>query len=194
MPYVRILDLKKALSKKSHFLLGPRSTGKSYLIRQQLADAQVFDLLNSSTYARLLRNPGALAEEITKKTVVIDEVQKLPALLDEVHRLIEERHIRFLLTGSSARKLKHGGANLLGGRARLISMFPLVTEEIKNFELGRYCNFGGLPSIYDAEEPWLELRDYVHLYLKEEIVAEAVVRKIDHYARFLDVMGQASGQ
>src|SRR5690348_15043929 len=104
--YHRILDLKKALSKKSHFLLGPRATGKSWLIRHQLPEAQIFDLLNLATFDRFLRSPQSFPQEIHSQLVVVDEIQKLPRLLDEVHRLIEERDIKFLLTGSSARKLK----------------------------------------------------------------------------------------
>lgn len=190
----RYLNLKKALEKKSHFLLGPRATGKSWLIRHQLKSAQLFDLLNNSTYDRLLRRPESLSEEITSKLVVLDEIQKIPKLLDEVHRLIETKGIRFLLTGSSARKLKHGGANLLAGRARKLSMYPLTAHEISEFDLTRYCNIGGLPAIYNSKDPWLDLRDYVHLYLKEEIISESIVRKIDHYARFLDVIGKVSGE
>ncbi len=194
MMYKRILDLEKAMSKKSHFLLGPRATGKSWLLKHQLKDAQIFDLLNTDTFARLLRRPHSLSEEIQKKTVVIDEVQKLPQLLDEVHRLIEERNIRFLLTGSSARKLKRGGANLLAGRARTLNMFPLIRREITDFDLTRYCNTGGLPLIWKSDDYWTDLGEYVQLYLKEEIIAEALVRKFDHFARFLDVIGQSSGE
>jgi predicted AAA+ superfamily ATPase len=190
----RYLNLKMALERKSHFLLGPRATGKSWLIRHQLKSAQVFDLLDHGTYDRLLRRPESLSEEITNKLVVLDEIQKIPKLLDEVHRLIETKGIRFLLTGSSARKLKHGGANLLAGRARQLPMYPLTAHEISGFDLVRYCNVGGLPAIYNSREARLDLRDYVHLYLKEEIIAESVVRKIDHYARFLDVIGAVSGE
>ncbi len=190
----RYLNLKKALEKKSHFLLGPRATGKSWLIRHQLKSAQLFDLLDQPTYDRLLRRPESLSEEISSKLVVLDEIQKIPKLLDQVHRLIETKGIRFLLTGSSARKLKRGGANLLAGRARQLPMYPLTAHEISNFDLVRYCNFGGLPAIYNSKEARLDLRDYIHLYLKEEIIAESVVRKIDHYARFLDVIGKVSGE
>jgi len=192
--YKRILNLEKALQNKSHFLFGPRATGKSWLIRHQLLDAQIIDLLNSDTFDRLLRRPASLGEEINKKIVVIDEIQKIPRLLDEVHRLIEERGVFFLLTGSSARKLKHGGANLLAGRARSLQMFPLTSIEISDFDLLKYCNVGGLPLIYKSNEPLLDLRDYVQLYLREEIIAEALVRKFDHYARFLDVIGARSGE
>src|SRR5262249_54904722 len=111
----RTLDLPALLSKKSHFLLGPRQTGKTSLVRETLKGAILFDLLDSSTYLRLSRHPGRLAEEIDpgSRFVVIDEIQRLPSLLNDVHRLIERRHLRFLLTGSSARKLRTGGVNLL---------------------------------------------------------------------------------
>ena len=135
-----------------------------------------------------------MAEEITSKLIVIDEIQKNPRLLDEVHRLIEEQGLTFLLTGSSARKLKHGGANLLAGRARSLNLYPLVSAELTDFDLLKYCRYGGLPIIYQSEDPWLDLKEYVHLYLKEEITAEAIVRRVDHFARFLDVIGQVSGE
>ncbi|MDH4467865.1 MAG: AAA family ATPase [Bacteriovoracaceae bacterium] len=193
--YQRTLNLSQSLNKKSHFLLGPRATGKSWLVRNQLPKAQHFDLLNTSTFDRFLRRPGSLYEEINSPLVVIDEIQKLPRLLDEIHRLMEEKRIRFLLTGSSARKLRHGGTNLLAGRARNLEIFPLTSLELgKDFDLLKYCNFGGLPIVYQSEDPWLELRDYAHLYVKEEILAESLVRKVDYYARFLDVVGQISGE
>ena len=192
--YQRHLNLKKQMQKKSHFLLGPRATGKSWLIRNQLKEAQVFDLLDSDTFDRFLRRPAALGEEINNDLVVIDEIQKLPRLLDEVHRLIEKKAIRFLLTGSSARKLKSGGANLLAGRARSIHLYPLTHREITDFDMLKYCHRGGLPMIYDSDDYWTDLREYTQLYMREEIVNEAVVRKVDHFARFLDVFGQASGE
>lgn len=192
--FKRLVNLNTALEKKSHFLLGPRATGKTWLIRNHLKKAQTFDLLNLEIYDRLLKRPHSLAEEINSNLVVIDEIQKLPRLLDEVHRLIEEKGIRFLLTGSSARKLKRGGANLLAGRARSLLLYPLVTQEIDNFDLIKFCNIGGLPAIYSSEDPWLDLREYVHLYLKEEIMAEAIVRNIGHFAKFLDTIGSMSGQ
>jgi predicted AAA+ superfamily ATPase len=192
--YPRLLNLAAALDKKSHFLLGPRATGKSWLIRHQLQNAQIFDLLDNDTFERFLKRPAALGEEIHSQRVVIDEIQKLPKLLDEVHRLIEHKQIHFLLTGSSARKLKHGGANLLGGRARSLELFPLTSQEIPSFDLNRYCSTGGLPSIYPSDDYWSDLKAYVQLYLKEEIIAEAVVRKVDHYAKFLDAIGYRSGE
>lgn len=192
--YSRVINLKKSVARKSHFLFGPRATGKSWLIKHELPEAQLFDLLNTNTHDRLLRRPSSLAEEIQGDLVVIDEIQKVPRLLDEVHRLIEERGTRFLLTGSSARKLKHGAANLLAGRARSLQLFPLVSQELTDFDLLKYCRYGGLPLIYQSDEPWRDLKEYIHLYMKEEITAEAVVRRVDHYARFLDIVGRSSGE
>lgn len=191
--YPRALKLGPLLAKKSHFLFGPRGTGKSWLIRQQLPKAQVFDLLDDDVYTRLLRRPRQLGDEIDSPLVVIDEIQKIPRLLDEVHRLIETRRTRFLLTGSSPRKLKRGGANLLAGRARSRSLFPLTMDEITDFDLVTYLNRGGLPAIYTSDDYLIDLKAYVNLYLREEVQAEAIVRRIDHFARFLDVVGVSSG-
>ncbi len=196
MYYQRTLDLKFLLAKKSHFLFGPRQTGKTALIHHALKKVQIFDLLDEDVYEKLLRRPRQLGEEITSRNrwVVIDEIQRIPSLLNEVHRLIETRRIHFLLTGSSARKLRRGGANLLGGRAWNAELFPLTTAEIPDFSLIRYLNTGGLPSVYLSKNPGEELKNYVRLYLKEEIQAEALVRKLDHFVRFLDTLGLVGGQ
>jgi predicted AAA+ superfamily ATPase len=191
--YKRTLDLKAALKEKSHFLFGPRTTGKSSLIKEQLKNAQVFDLLDSDVYDRFLRRPKSLSEEINNNLVVIDEIQKIPRLLDEVHHLIESKKITFLLIGSSARKLKNGGANLLAGRARSLQMHPLTMKELNDFDLVKYLTVGGLPLIYQSKNPQLDLKEYVQTYLKEEVQAEALVRNIDHFARFLDSFGALSG-
>src|SRR3990167_1688194 len=116
----RTLDLRALVARKPPFLLGPRQTGKTFLVRQSLPGARLYDLLDASVYLALSRDPTRLGQELTPqdRVVVIDEIQRLPELLDEVHRLIEGRGTRFLLTGSSARKLRRGGVNLLGGRAR----------------------------------------------------------------------------
>ena len=194
----RMLDLSSLLSKKSHFLFGPRGVGKTSLIRTTLQDAFVIDLLSDATYSRLLRNPSLLSELLPKESnqvVVIDEIQKLPALLDEVHRLIEERGLRFLLTGSSARKLRRGGANLLGGRAWEANLFPLTWHELGDqFDLSRYLSFGGLPHVYLSQYPQEELTHYIKLYLREEIQAEGAVRKFEHFVRFLDFAALTSGE
>jgi predicted AAA+ superfamily ATPase len=194
--YRRLLKLSELLKKKSFFLFGPRATGKTTLIEQSLPNAQVVDLLHSKTYSMLVRNPSTLEEIITdpKKIVVIDEVQKLPELLDEVQRLIRKRGITFLLTGSSARKLKHGAANLLGGRAWEARLLPLVSAEIGDLDLERIVNHGGIPDIYNSDDPDEDLTAYVDTYLREEIKAEAVTRQISAFVEFLDACALSNGQ
>ena len=194
--YQRVLNIEELLSHKSYFLFGPRASGKTTLIQSSLGNAQIIDLLHVKTYSNLVRNPSLLEQLITddSKIVVIDEVQKLPAILDEVHRLIQKRKIKFLLTGSNARKLKHGGSNLLAGRARKAELFPLVSREITNFDLLRLINNGGLPEIYDSEDVNEDLAAYVDTYLREEIKAEAVTRNISAFAEFLDACAISNGQ
>ena len=147
-------------------------------------------MLESKTFLRLSQRPHLLREEVlaltsNKYPIVIDEIQKLPILLDEVHTLIEEKKIKFILTGSSARKLKRGGANLLGGRAATFHLFPLVFCEIPNFDLIRALNWGTLPFIYSSSDPENDLIDYVGNYLKEEIRMEGLARNIENFSRFL---------
>jgi predicted AAA+ superfamily ATPase len=191
MPIIpRALNLQRFLEKKSYFLLGPRQTGKSFLIAQSFNGARVYDLLDTSTYLGLSQRPQRLAEELTAKEriVVIDEIQRLPALLNEVHRLIEQRGIRFLLTGSSARKLRQGGVNLLGGRARTQYLHPLTCRELgEYFDLDRFIARGGLPSIYLSDNPRADLDAYAGSYLQQEIVAEGATRNISAFSRFLKV-------
>jgi len=191
----RIINLPNLLEKKSHFLFGPRSTGKSTLIRSQLREeATVFDLLERDTYRRLLQQPNILAQADQSKIVVIDEIQKIPTLLDEVHRLIEKNKTTFLLTGSSARKLKHGGANLLAGRAWQADLFSLTSREIKGFDLEQYLTRGGLPHIYNSPYWQKELSAYVSLYLREEVAGEALTRNIEAFTEFLDMVARSNGQ
>jgi predicted AAA+ superfamily ATPase len=141
-----------------------------------------------------LKNPSILAEQKLKPIIVIDEVQKLPEILDEVHRLIESRGLTFLLTGSSARKLKRGGANLLAGRAWWAELFPLTSMEIPDFDLLTYLNRGGLPAVYPSDDYVEELSAYSALYLKEEIQNEALTRKLAHFSEFLDLMALSNGE
>lgn len=186
----RSVDLLATASTRSLFLLGPRQTGKSTLIRQQLGSRRVIDLLESETYLALQRAPQRLREWCTEdgELYVVDEIQKLPQLLDEVHHLIEQRKQRFLLTGSSARKLRTGGVNLLGGRARSLNFHPLTFAELGDrFELDRAIHHGLLPSIYLGDEPDLDLAAYVGTYLREEIAQEALTRNVPGFARFLEV-------
>ncbi|MBI2294565.1 MAG: ATP-binding protein [Betaproteobacteria bacterium] len=186
----RVPDVRGWMGKKSHFLFGPRQTGKTFLIRRVLPEARIYDLLDSSVYLALSQRPVRLAEELSPgdKVVVIDEVQRLPMLLDEVHRLIEQRGIRFLLTGSSARKLRRGGVNLLGGRARTRYLHPLTCRELGvHFDLARAIERGLLPSIYFSDDPKADLDAYTGTYLQQEIVAEAVTRNAPAFSRFLRV-------
>jgi len=192
--YKRILDLPMLLKKKSFFLFGPRGTGKTTLIQHTLSGTTVIDLLEIKTYREYLKNPSIISEQKLKPIVVIDEVQKLPEILDEVHRLIEAEKLTFLLTGSSARKLKRGGANLLAGRAWWAEMFPLTSSEIPDFDLTTYLNRGGLPAVYPSDDYIEELRAYAALYLKEEIQNEALTRKVVQFAEFLDLMALSNGE
>jgi predicted AAA+ superfamily ATPase len=192
----RAVDLSALVRKKSHFLFGPRQTGKSSLIRRNLQGARVYNLLDTTTFLLLSQNPGRLGQEIgpREKLVVIDEIQRLPILLNEVHLLIEERGVNFLLTGSSARKLRRGGVNLLGGRARTTYMHPLTSMELgERFDLARALQRGLLPSIYLSNDPDADLAAYAGTYLHEEIVAEGATRNIPAFSRFLKVAALCSG-
>ena len=201
--YARTLDVREIAARKSLFLFGPRSTGKTTLLKAQFDARAVVNLLRSSEYLPLAESPSRLREivaegradaSIDPPVVVIDEIQKLPALLDEVHDLIETRGIHFVLSGSSGRKLKDSGVNLLGGRAWQANLFPLTSAEVPDFDLGRYLLHGGLPQVYDSEYPEEELDAYVNTYLREEIRGEALVRNFVHFARFLNVAALCSGQ
>jgi len=186
----RILDLPALLQRKSHFLLGPRQTGKTFLIQHTLHDARIYDLLDHSVYLALSQDPGRMAQELSAKDklVVIDEIQRLPELLNEVHRMIESRGLRFLLTGSSARKLRRGGVNLLGGRARTKYLHPLTYKELgERFDLAKATERGLLPSIYFSDDPRADLQSYAGSYLQQEIVAEGATRNIPAFSRFLKV-------
>lgn len=194
--YKRTLDLSKLLEMKSHFLFGARTTGKSTLIKDQIKGAILYDLLDDSTFRKLLKNPERLREELSayQGYVVIDEIQKLPKLLDEVHWIIENLPIHFLLTGSSARKLKSKGVNLLAGRVWLTRLFPLTSLEIDDFDLDTYLNRGGLPNAYLSKAYKKELENYVSFYLREEIRAEALTRQVQAFSHFLDIMGRSNGE
>ncbi len=185
----RTLDLRALLARKSHFLLGPRQTGKTFLIRTTLGDVRAYDLLNSATFLALSRNPGLIADEIgDEKLVVVDEIQRLPELLNEIHRLIESRRVRFLLTGSSARRLRSGGVNLLGGRARVKHLHPLTSAELgKRYDLRRAVSRGLLPSIYFSDDPRADLAAYTGTYLQQEVLAEGLTRNAPAFSRFLQV-------
>lgn len=183
--------LLKPPKKQSFFLFGPRGTGKSSWVRSYYPRATYIDLLEDETYRRLLARPGSLFELFPSQspaTVIIDEVQKVPAILDEVHRLIEKLKIQFVLTGSSARKLKKHGVNLLAGRALTHSMYPLTARELgTDFNLQRALEFGMLPMAVTGDAPKQYLNSYVKTYLKEEVEQEGLTRQIGSFARFLEV-------
>ena len=192
----RQLDIGRLLEKRSFFLLGPRQTGKTTLIQHVLPDIRFYDLLDSANYLALSRNPGRLAEEIgsSVKRVVIDEIQRLPSLLNDVQRLIETRDVKFLLTGSSARKLRRGGINLLGGRARVKYLHPLTYRELGDkFVLNQAMQRGLLPSIYFSDDPRADLESYAGLYLQQEIMAEGATRNIPAFSRFLKIAAHSNG-
>ena len=185
--------------RKSFFLLGRRGVGKSTYLRLTFPDAHVVNLLAEVRYQRLLANPGLLAAELRAVTddrwVVLDEMQRLPALLNEVHRFIEEKRLRFVLCGSSARKLKRAGVNLLAGRALNRAMHPFTPEELgERFVLDDALQHGLLPIVWDSEVRAETLVAYTQMYLKEEIQAEALVRNLPGFARFLPVAALFHGQ
>src|SRR3990167_4868742 len=187
--------------KQSAFLWGARKTGKSTFLHEHFPQSVWYDLLKTDEWARLTAQPHLLRNEIMvlsdatlKYPIVIDEIQKVPALLNEVHWLIENKKCHFILCGSSARKLKRGAANLLGGRAWKFNFYPLVYKEIANFDLIRALNHGLLPSHYLSDQPRRMLRAYVTDYLTFEIQAEGLVRNLPGFVRFMDVTGFCNGQ
>ena len=196
----RVLALPD-LAKHSVFLWGPRRTGKTYWIRQHLAEAPVIDLLQTDVFAEYASRPSLLRERFSSPSatgrrgpIVIDEVQKLPALLDEVHWLIENRKATFLLTGSSARKLRRGHANLLAGRARRREMRPLCFPEIDSLDLERIVHSGLLPPHFLSDDPSDDIRSYVNDYLKEEIVSEGLAVSLPAFTDFLRVAALTSSE
>lgn len=182
---------------KSFFLFGPRGTGKTTWVKATFPQAAYLDLLKAELYNDLLANPGRLESFIPKNFkswVVIDEVQRIPELLNEVHRLIESEKLKFILTGSSARKLRKKGQNLLGGRALTYFIHPLTTGELKNdFNLDKTLRFGQLPSVYQEEDPKKYLESYVNTYLEEEVRQEGLTRNISAFARFLETASFSQG-
>jgi predicted AAA+ superfamily ATPase len=173
------------------FLWGPRQTGKSTLLKQMFPQVPYYDMLKSDVYTQYKLKPSLLRDECMMleegSLVIIDEIQKIPALLDEVHWLMTNRDIRFILCGSSARKLKRSGANLLGGRAIRKVLHPLVSAEIPDFDLDKAVNQGMLPRHYLIDNPQKRLQAYIGDYLQQEIIAEALVRNLDSFTRFLEV-------
>jgi predicted AAA+ superfamily ATPase len=183
----------------SFFLLGVRGAGKTTWALERVRAARHFDLLDEALFLELQAEPGrfgqALAALPSGATIIVDEIQRIPALLNEVHRAIEARRQRFVLLGSSARRLKTSGTNLLAGRATVKTMFPLVPAELgREFALERVLRTGSIPVIWRAPDPTAALESYVQLYLREEIRAEAIVRNLPAFVRFLQIAGLFHGQ
>ena len=198
--FTRDLHLPKP-GTESFFLWGPRQTGKSTLLRQTYPDGRWVDLLKAEEFRRYVARPEILRQEIDAKgprpgrQIVIDEIQKIPALLDEVHWLIENRGLHFALCGSSARKVKRGAANLLGGRAIRYELHGLSAGELgREFDLDRMLNHGYLPRIYAASRPKRMLDAYIADYLKEEVAAEGLVRNLPTFSDFLDAAALSDGE
>lgn len=183
----------------SFFLYGIRGVGKTTWTREAFPDAHRIDLLDESRYQALVAHPGSLALELAAlpatRVVVLDEVQRVPALLNEVHRAIEGRRQRFVLLGSSARRLKTADTNLLAGRATVETMLPLVPAELgDDFDLERVLRFGSIPLVWQADDARATLEAYVQLYVREEIRAEALVRNLPGFLRFLPIAALFHGQ
>jgi predicted AAA+ superfamily ATPase len=191
----RILDLSLPAD-RSAFLWGPRKTGKTYWIKRYFADSVIIDLLKTDVFADYASRPSLLREQYQEHRglVVIDEIQMVPDLLNEIHWLIENTDVSFLMTGSSARKLRRRHANLLGGRAWRYTMAPLTHAETEGFDLEQIMVSGLLPPHFLSSDPIQDLRSYVADYLKEEIAAEAVIQNIPAFAEFLRVAALTSGE
>lgn len=186
------------LASESCFFWGPRQSGKSTLLKILFPKSPYYDLLLSDEFERMNRKPSLLREELLaqqlRAPVIIDDVQKVPQLLDEIQWLIVNKKVQFILCGSSARKLKRGGGNLLGGRALRYELFPLVSSEIPQFDLIRALNHGLLPRHYQSDRSELLRRVYIGDYLKEEIAAEALTRNVPLFARFLEAAAFSNGE
>ena len=192
--YSRLL---KPSSTQSFFLFGPRGTGKSSWVKSNMPEALYLDLLEAELYNDLLMQPQRL-EGLTQKYknhwVVIDEVQKIPGLMDEIHRLIEKYHIKFVLTGSSARKLRQKGVNLLAGRALTYAMYPLTIREMgEDFSLAKALNIGLLPGAVKNSDAAKFLESYVRTYLQEEVKQEGLTRNLSAFSRFMEAASFSQG-
>ena len=189
-----MFELVKILTQKhSFFLLGPRGVGKNTWLHHHLPKAKYIDLLDEALYQSYLEDVSLFYQELQilkpHSWVIADEIQRMPHLLNEVHRMIEGRRLKFALTGSSARKLRRAGVNLLAGRAYRYFMYPLTPKELgTDFNLDKVLRYGSIPLIITQKDQKTALSSYVQMYLKEEIKAEALVRNLSGFARFLPVL------
>lgn len=200
--FKRMLDIRLP-GRQSAFLWGARKTGKTTYLKERFSNSLAYDFLKTDLFLEITKNPALLRERILakeearlKEPIILDEVQKVPQALDEVHWLIENKGLKFILCGSSARKLKRGHANLLGGRAWRYELFPLVSREIGKIDLLRALNHGLIPLHYlqDDQECKKSLQAYVQDYLREEVFAEGLTRNIPAFSRFFDAFGYAHGE
>lgn len=195
--YTRIFDIENRLDEVM-FLFGGRQVGKSTLLKERFPKAVYIDLLNSELRNRFRQSPVLFREELLRLSpgtlVIVDEIQKVPDLLDEVHWLMVNKGLWFILSGSSARKLKKKGANNLGGRAIPETLFPLVSAEIPDFDLERAVQNGMIPRHYMVANARNRIKSYIELYVKEEILEEAAVQKVDDFVRFLEVVAISDGE
>lgn len=195
--YIRSQIFKNS-ENESLFLWGARQTGKSTLLKALFPDSLWFDLLLSDVFERLQRNPSQLREIAIaanpQKPIVIDEIQRIPELLNEIHWLIENKKFRFILSGSSPRKIIKSGANLLGGRALRYELYPFVSHEIPDFDLLKAINNGLLPRHYLSKNPQKLISAYIGSYLRDEIMAEAKIRNISSFSRFLEMAAFSNGE
>jgi len=197
----RILEIKLPKG-QSAFLWGPRKTGKTTYLKAHFPDSIIYDFLKTDLFLEISKNPALLRERLLaagednlRRPVILDEVQKVPQALDEVHWLIENKKLSFILCGSSARKLKHGHSNLLGGRAWRFELFPLVSAELGSIDLLRVLNHGLIPSHYlQGDDYTKSLKAYVQDYLKEEVFAEGLTRNIPAFSRFFDAFAYSHGE
>lgn len=195
--YRRIFDIENRLD-EAMFLFGGRQTGKSTLLKERFPKAVFIDLLKSDVRNRFKQHPEEFRERLLRyppeTLVIVDEIQKVPDLLDEVHWLMVEKGLWFILSGSSARKIKKSGANNLGGRAIPETLFPLVSAEIPDFDLERAVQNGMIPRHYVVANARNRMRAYIDLYLKEEIVEESLVQNADEFVRFMEVAAIMDGE
>ena len=195
--YNRVLSLSESET-NSLFLFGARQTGKTSLLRERFPNCIYYDLLEFDTMMRFRQRPSLLRDLLIEvpngSLVIIDEIQQVPELLNEIHLLISRKQIRFILCGSSARKLRRNSVNTLGGRALPTHLYPLVSAEIPDFNLIRAVNNGMMPAIYPLESPRRQIQAYVDAYLKEEIMAEALVRNLMGFSNFLRAAAMTNGE
>ena len=199
-PIKRMLDMTLP-PRQSAFIWGARKTGKSTYLKERFPKSLIFDFLDTDLVLEYSKRPALLRDQllaqdaaVLKHPIILDEVQKVPHILDEVHWLIENKRLQFILCGSSARKLKRGQANLLGGRAWRFEMFPLVSAEVRDIDLLRALNHGLIPAHYLEDQYQKSLKAYTTDYLKEEVFAEGLTRNIPAFSRFFEAMGYSHGE